>query len=71
MRLNNLNGWQRLWTAICVFTLLPILMLWVPSGAPEDLLATILLIWGFLMVLLYIAGLVIKWVINGFMSKEK
>jgi|GEM_PF-6833119 hypothetical protein len=70
MRLNKLNGWQRLWIATCVFTLIPILIMWMPSGDSEFLLG-FLVVWALLMVLLYIAGLVIKWVVNGFMSKEK
>jgi hypothetical protein len=44
--------------------------MWMPSGDSEFLLG-FLVVWALLMVLLYIAGLVIKWVVNGFMSKEK
>ena len=71
MRLSKLNGWHRLWCALGVFTLVPLLVLMVVGRTkdPEMVLAFVA-IWGFFMVVLYVFGLIIKWVISGFKNES-
>jgi hypothetical protein len=69
---NKLNGWQRVWLAICIFTLLPTLIFGAFSidiiGIAPLVVYTI--IWALLMALLYIGGLALRWIIKGFKDEK-
>lgn len=69
--LNKLNGWQRLWVAVSMFTLIPILVIMWNGGNPSiDGAVLMISVWATLMALLYVLGLTIKWVIKGFKDKK-
>ena len=69
---NKLNGWQRVWLAICIFTLIPTLIFGAFSidiiGIAPLVVYTI--IWALLMALLYIGGLTLRWIIKGFKDEK-
>ena len=71
MRLNKLNGWRRLWLAICIFTLIPTLSFgaMAPEGF-DDFLVMLIITWALLMALLYVGGLTIRWIIKGFKGHD-
>jgi len=70
-KLNRLNGWQRLWVAVSIFTLIPTLLTAWEGGNPSIEGAVLMIsVWATLMALLYVLGLTIKWVIKGFKDEK-
>ena len=72
--LNKLNGWQRLWLVVAIFTFiaLPIVTRDMIIGMRDVI--TMMLVWMICMVLIYGVGFmmqwVIKWVIKGFRDEK-
>ena len=69
--LSKLNGWQRLWIVVSIFTLIPTLLIGWNYGNPSIKgYFLIVSVWATIMALLYVLGLTIKWVIKGFRDEK-
>ena len=69
--LNKLNGWQRLWLVVSIFTFiaLPIVTRDMIAGMRDVIV--LLLIWMICMVLIYGVGFMMRWVIKGFRDEKR
>ena len=67
MRLNKLNGWQRLWLVIFIATFIWALILGVQD---EKIGHDWFWLWAVIMPFVYLVGLTIRWVIKGFKGHD-